>query len=166
MTWDTFTKVRFVPGTNPYGAKVVVLSPGGTILHKKADGTPDPIPYFPNGDDWSKNPAADVDFVYFCVYAEVRGLDAGQSVDARDWATVELDALRKLQLRPGHNGNLYQTGDWKDDPAREDIDTYRQLSAAWLIHWLAQNRQLSPIGDHWGRSSGDQRRHNGVCLLQ
>jgi hypothetical protein len=149
-TWDAMTKVNFTAGTTPYGPKTTILPPGGTILRKKADGTPDPVPYFPNGDDWSRDLTTDVNFVLLCTYAKVRGLDAGQSVPAATWASVELDALRALQTRPGHDGNIYQSGDWRNDPERNDIDAYRELSEAWIIHWLAQHDQISPISDHWG----------------
>jgi hypothetical protein len=147
VTWKAFTEVNFVPGTNPYDAKVKIMPPGGTILHQKADGTPDPVPYFPNGDDWFKNLAADVNFVLLCTYASVRKLDAGQSVKALDWAAVELDALRKLQRRAGHDGNIYQDDDCKANPAFEDVDGYRQLAEAWLIHWLSRHDRLAPIGE-------------------
>lgn len=150
VTWDAMTNVNFVAGTNPYGTKADIMPPGGTILRLKADGTPDPVIYFPNGDDWSRNPAADVNCVLLCTYARIRGLDAGQSVTAAQRAAAEINALRTLQTRAGHDGNLYQIGDWKGDPGGDDIDAYRELSEAWLIHWLDRNNQLSPIGDHWG----------------
>jgi hypothetical protein len=150
ITWNAMTEVNFPVGANPYGAVSNIRPPGGTILHKRADGTPDPAPYFPNGDDWSKNLKTDVNFVLLNVYTDVRGLDAGQSVEASTWAAVELKALRDLQTRPGHTGNLYENGDWTDDPAREDIDAYRKLSQAWMIHWLDQHDQISPVSGHWG----------------
>lgn len=150
VTWKAFTEVNFTPGTNPYGAKVQVLSPGGTILRRQDDGTPDPVPYFPNGDDWSKNLATDVNFVLLCTYADVRKLDAGRSVKALDWAVAELDVLRKLQLRAGHDGNIFRDDDCKADPAFEDVDAYRQLAEAYLIHWLNRHDCLCPISDHWG----------------
>ena len=55
FTWDAITKLKFTPGANPYGTGKNA-PPGGTIYHKKADGTADPMPYFPHGNDWSSNP--------------------------------------------------------------------------------------------------------------
>jgi hypothetical protein len=149
VTWDAMTNHNFVVGANPYGTKPN-QSPGGTIFHKKTDGTPDPVIYFPNGNDWSKNPDVNVNYVLYLVYGEVSGLDAGQSVDAMDWAAVEVDALRALQLRDDHDGNIYQSGDWSSAQDENEVDTYRELTESWLVHWLDQHGQISPISDHWG----------------
>ncbi|MBN2578522.1 MAG: PEP-CTERM sorting domain-containing protein [Pirellulales bacterium] len=150
VNWDAETKLNFVAGQDPYGTGHVNLSPGGTVFHKKPDGSLDPTPYYPNGDDWSSNPASDVNYVLHLMYGEVRGLDAGEEVDAMDWIDVEIDALRGLQLRSGHDGNIYQSGDWASAQDENEVDTYRELTEAWLVHWLDQNSQLSPISDHWG----------------
>ncbi|MBN1852376.1 MAG: hypothetical protein JW829_06615 [Pirellulales bacterium] len=156
VNWNATTELNFVVGANPYGTGLN-LPPGGTIFNKKPDGTLDPTPYFPNGDDWSSNPAADVNYVLHLVYGAVRNLDTGQEVDAMDWAQVEVDALRNLQLRSGHDGNIYENGDWASDRDGNEIDTYRELSESWLVHWLDQHNQLSPISNHWGELaiSGD-----------
>jgi hypothetical protein len=150
VNWDAETELNFVVGANPYGSKYVNQPPGGTVFHKKPDGSPDPVPYFPNGDDWSADPTTDVNYVLHLIYGEVRGLDAGEDVDAMEWAAVEVDALRTLQLRTGHDGNIYQSGDWASDQDGNEVDTYRELAESWMVHWLDQHDQISPISDHWG----------------
>jgi hypothetical protein len=149
LTWDAMTKLNFVAGADPYGTGKN-LPPGGTIYHRKADGSLDPTPYFPSGNDWSKNPSADVDYVLFDVYSGLMKYDAGQSLSAMDWANAQVDALRDLQNRPGHKGNLYQPGDWNDAGDELEIVTYQDLAEAWMVWWLNQHQRIPPIGDHWG----------------
>jgi hypothetical protein len=149
FTWDAITKLKFTPGANPYGTGKNV-PPGGTIYHKKTDGTADPMPYFPHGNDWSSNPQADVDYVLFDVYGSILGLDAGQSLSAMDWANAQVSALRTLQNRPGHDGNIYQEGDWS--AARDEIEivTYQDLAESWMVWWLNQHHRIAPTSDRWG----------------
>jgi hypothetical protein len=150
-TWSAMTKLNFVVGTNPYGANEAepMVAPGGTVFHKKPNGSLDPVLYFPNGNDWSINPAVDSNYLLYLSYAHVRKLDAGQSVAALDWAAVEIDALEVLQNRPGHTGNLYEPGDWNGSLNTTEADGYRELTESWLVHWLEQHNMISPIGD-WG----------------
>jgi hypothetical protein len=149
LTWDGMTKVNFAVGTNPYGTGTV-LSPGGTAYHAKTDGTADPLPYFPQGNDWAANPVADVDYVLYDVYSGMLGLDAGQSLSAMDFATAQVNALKGLQIRAGHNGNLYQSGDWTSAQDEIEVVTYQDLSEAWMVWWLDQHNMVSPTSDHWG----------------
>ncbi|MBN2218421.1 MAG: hypothetical protein JW719_13685 [Pirellulales bacterium] len=150
VNWDSMTQLNFVAGTDPYATGHPLLPPGGTVFHKNPDGSLDPAPYFPNGDDWSADPTTDVNYVLHLMYGELRGLDAGEEVDSMDWINCEIDALRDLQLRSGHDGNIYQDGDWASDRDGNEIDTYREISEAWMIYWLNQHNQVSPTADHWG----------------
>ncbi len=148
VTWNALTNLNFVEGENRYGARPN-LPPGGTVFHKKPDGTLDPTPYFPNSDDWSRNPAADVIYVHFLMYGHYRHLDAGQSISAMDWIKAEMTALEELQHRPGHHGNVFQEGDWRGHGETDEVDAYRELTSAWILYWLDQHHQLSPLSD-WG----------------
>jgi hypothetical protein len=152
FTWDAMTKIKFIAGKDPYGTGKNA-KPGGTIYHTKPDGLPDPMPYFPHGNDWSSNPAADVDYVLFDVYSGVLGLDAGQSIKAMDWAMARVRALRELQSRPGHDGNLFQKGDWSAAGEEIETGTQQDLAEAWMVWWLHQHHQIAPTGDHWGPAS-------------
>ena len=40
------------------------------------------------------------------------GFDAGKPFSAMGWAKARVQALLVLQNRAGHDGNIYQTGDW------------------------------------------------------
>jgi len=151
LTWDAMTKLAFVVGTNPYGTGEArpVLPPGGTVFHRRPDGRLDPTLYFPNGNNWSFNSAVDSNYVLFLIYGHVRGLDAGQSPSALDWAAAQIDALEELQNRTGHTGNLYAPGDWNGDLNTIEADAYRELAETWLVHWLHQHDKISPMGA-WG----------------
>ena len=46
-------------------------------------------------------------------------LDAGKPFDALGWARARIEALRALQSRPGHDGNIYQPGDWVAEVPRD-----------------------------------------------
>jgi hypothetical protein len=150
FTWDAITKVNFTPGANPYGTGRNA-PPGGTIYHKKADGTADPMPYFPHGNDWSSNPKADVDYVLFDVCSSILGLDAGQGLSAMDWANAQVNALHALQNRPGHVGNIFQKGDWSAAGDEIEIGTCQDLAEAWMVWWLHQHHRITPTSDHWGK---------------
>lgn len=149
FTWDAMTKVNFTPGENPYGTGKNA-PPGGTVYHKKADGTADSRPYFPHGNDWPSDPAADVDYVSFDVYSSILGLDAGQTPTAMDFASAQVNALRALQLRDGHDGSLFQAGDWSAAGDEIELGAQQDLAEAWLIWWLHQHHKIAPVSDHWG----------------
>jgi hypothetical protein len=150
VTWDAMTRLNFPVGEDRYGTGKKNRPPGGTLYQKKADGSPNPMPYFPNGNDWTGNLEADVDYVLFDVYAAVRGLDAGQEIRAIDWATARVDALRRLQSRPDHHGNFYQAGDWLAAQDIIEVGTFQDLAEAWVVWWLHQHHMISPVSDHWG----------------
>jgi hypothetical protein len=148
VTWDAITKLRFVPGEEPHGTGKNA-PPGGTVFHAKPDGTADPHPYFPHGDDWAAVPEADVDYVLFAVYGTILGLDAGQSLRGIDVATAQVNVLRALQTRPNHDGDLYQDGDWTSAQEVIEVVTYQDVAEAWLVWWLHQNGKIAPKGDNW-----------------
>ena len=86
----------------------------------------------------------------FDVYGSILGLDAGQSISAMDWANAQVNALRTLQNRPGHDGNIYQERDWS--VARDEIEivTYQDLAESWMVWWLNQHHRIAPTSDRWG----------------
>lgn len=164
VTWDAMTRLVFKTGEDKYGTGPN-RPPGGTIYHKKADGTLDATPYFPNGNSWVENPQADVDYVLFDLYASVRGLDAGQEVKAIDWAAARVAALAHLQARPGHHGNFYQPGDWESAQDIIEVVTLQELTEAWVVWWLHSNGKISPVADHWGPVAGTAIASDGTLTV-
>lgn len=76
--------------------------------------------------------------------------DEGRDFDTMGWARARVDAMIALQNRDGHDGNVYQPGDWVGKDRGADGYLYRSNTVAWLQWWLMQHDQISPIADHWG----------------
>ena len=147
LEYRTVTEVQFTPGPNPYGDGTI-LAPGGTIYYRLPDGTYTADIYYPQGTDWTTK-VTDMQ-LNTDLNAEHFGLDAGKSFDAMGWASARVSALRALQTRSGHDGNIYQSGDWKPAYRGQDEVIFQSNGEAWMQWWLMQNNAMSPIGDHWG----------------
>ena len=147
--YRALTEVQFSPGADTiYETGKPLLAPGGTICRRTADGGYDGNVYYPQGNDWT-NQVTDT-YLNVDLIAEWLGLDEGKNLDAMGWAEARVDAMIALQNRPGHNGNVYQPGDWFTSGHGADEDLYRSNAAAWLQWWLMQHGKMSPIADHWG----------------
>lgn len=147
--YHALTEIKFVPGPDiAYETEKSIRPPGGTIYKRTTAGGYDAKVYYPQGNDWT----AEVTDGYLNVdlVVEWLGLDAGKDFDAMGWAAARVDAFIALQNRPGHDGNVYQRGDWFTDGRGQDEDLYRSNAAAWLQWWLMRHGQISPIADHWG----------------
>jgi hypothetical protein len=147
--YRALTEVQFTPGDDTlYGSGKTILAPGGTIYKRTADGGYDATIYYPEGNDWT-NQVTD-SYLNLDLMAEWLEWDNGKNFDAMGWAQARVDAMIALQNRPGHDGNVYQPGDWFTSGRGADEDLYRSNASAWLQWWLIQHGQMSPIADHWG----------------
>lgn len=147
LEYRAVTEVQFTPGPNPYGDGTI-LAPGGTIYYRLPDGGYTADIYYPQGTDWTTK-VTDMQ-LNTDLNAEHFGLDAGKSFDAMGWANARVLALRALQTRPGHDGNIYQSGDWKPAYRGQDEVIFQSNGQAWMQWWLMQNNAMSPVGDDWG----------------
>ena len=150
VIYNYLTSLQFTPGASPYGSGNIV-SPGGTIYRTSVQSgnlVYDPNLYYPQGTDWSTLRYDDVSLMD--LYAEFQGLDIGKSYDAMGWVKARLNAIQSIQNRPGHTGNLYQTGDWVNDWRAKETFALQQLSEEWMLWWLMQHNMTSPLADHWG----------------
>jgi hypothetical protein len=147
LAYSALTELQYTPGTNPYGT-TTIQSPGGAMFRRTTGGGYTWQLYYPNGTDWT-NKVTD-GYINTDLFAEYLGLDAGKSFDAMGWAAVRATELRNLQMRPGHDGNIYQSGDWYTNIRDTDEVIFVSNSAAWLQWYLMQNNLMSPVSDHWG----------------
>jgi hypothetical protein len=150
LGYRALTELQFTPGPDiKYGTDRTIATPGGTIYYRTSDGGYPWTVYYPQGSDWSSKVIAC--YLPTDLNAEHLGLDAGKGFDAMGWAQARVQGLRELQNRPGHDGNLYEPGDWNVESYRaKDEDTYISNGEAWMQWWLMQNNLMSPVGDHWG----------------
>jgi len=147
--YHALTELQFTPGPDTlYGTGKDIYSPGGTIYKRTPGGGYTADIYYPQGNDWTY--CVTDSYLNIDLIAEWLGWDAGKSFDAMGWAQARVDAMLVLQNRPGHDGNIYQEGDWIGGDRGVDEDIYRSNATAWLHWWLMQNDQMSPIADHWG----------------
>jgi hypothetical protein len=147
LAYSALTELQYTPNTNPYGTSTI-QSPGGTMFRRTAGGGYTWELYYPNGTDWT-NKVTD-GYINTDLFAEYLGLDTGKNFDAMSWAGVRATELRNLQTRPGHDGNIYQPGDWYTNIRDTDEVIFLSNSAAWLQWYLMQNNLMSPVSDHWG----------------
>ncbi|MBN2215794.1 MAG: hypothetical protein JW719_00320 [Pirellulales bacterium] len=147
--YHALTELNFTPGPDTlYGTGRTILEPGGTIYKRTVGGGYSANVYYPHGNDWTYQVTDS--YLNIDLVAEWLGLDEGKSFDAMGWAQARVAAMIALQNRPGHDGNIYEDGDWIGGDRGVDEDIYRSNAAAWLHWWLMQNDQMSPITDHWG----------------
>jgi len=147
--YHALTELQFTPGPDTlYGTGKTIYSPGGTIYKRAAGGGYSAVIYYPQGNDWTYQVTDS--YLNIDLAAEWLGLDEGKNFDAMGWAQARVNAMIALQNRPGHDGNVYQEGDWVGGDRGVDEDLYRSNAAAWLHWWLMRHNNMSPIGDHWG----------------
>jgi hypothetical protein len=147
LAYSALTELQYAPGTNPYGTGAI-RSPGGTMFRRTAGGAYTWELYYPNGTDWT-NKVTD-GYINTDLFAEYLGLDTGKDFDAMGWAAVRALELRNLQTRAGHDGNIYQSGDWYTVIRDTDEVVFLSNSAAWMQWYLMQNGLMSSVSDHWG----------------
>lgn len=151
VAYQGLTEVQFTPGADTkYGTGRKIATPGGTIYRRATGGGYTADVYYPQGTDWTTK-VTDC-YLSTDLNAEHLGFDDGKGFDAMGWAQARVDALRALQTRPGHDGNIYQAGDWIPNWPIPFFDAviFQSSGQAWMQWWLMQNRLMSPIGDHWG----------------
>ncbi|MBN2022769.1 MAG: hypothetical protein JW809_08225 [Pirellulales bacterium] len=154
VVYQALTELEFTPGPDAlYGTGKTIYSPGGTIYKRTSSGGYTAVVYYPQGNDWTYQVTDS--YLNIDLVAEWLGLDQGKDFDAMGWAQARVDAMLVLQNRPGHDGNVYQEGDWIGGDRGVDEDLYRGNAAAWLHWWLMQHDQMSPIADRWGPLPGD-----------
>ena len=147
--YHALTELQFTSGTDSkYSTGKSILAPGGTIYQRTVDGGYTASIYYPQGNDWTYQVTDS--YLNTDLIAEWLGLDEGKNFDVMGWAQARVDAMIALQNRPGHNGNIYQAGDWLTSGRGADEDLYRSNAAAWLQWWLMDNGQMSPIAGQWG----------------
>jgi len=150
--YHALTELQFTSGPDAkYGTGNPILASGGTIYQRTADGEYVANVYYPQGNDWTYQVTDS--YLNTDLIAEWLGVDEGKDFDAMGWAQARVDAMIALQNRPGHNGNIYQAGDWLGSSRGADEDLYRSNAAAWLQWWLMENDQMSPIAGQWGAVS-------------
>jgi hypothetical protein len=144
------TEVSFTPGLDTtYGTGKNILSPGGTVFKRNADGSYNSTVYYPQGNDWNLYVVTDA-YLNTDLTAEWQGFDQGKSFDSMGWAQARVNEMIGLQNRPGQNGKIYTPADWGGNDHGTDEDFFHSNGVAWLQWWLMQNNQMSPIADHWG----------------
>jgi hypothetical protein len=70
------------------------------------------------------------------------------------WANARAQGLFALQNRAGHDGNLYERGDWTAQYRGTDEVIFESNARARLQWWLMQNHLMSPIGNDWSPVRG------------
>jgi hypothetical protein len=113
-----------------------------------ADGGYSADTYYPQGSDWTTKITDG--YLNMDLAAAQLGFDAGKSFSAMGWAKARAQSLLALQNRAGHDGNIYQTGDWTAKYRGTDELIFQSNAQAWMQWWLMQNHLMSPVGDHWG----------------
>ncbi len=77
------------------------------------------------------------------------GFDAGKSFSALGWAEARALSLLALRNRAGHDGNIYQAGDWSAKYQVTDEVIFQSNAQSWMQWGLMQSHLMSPVGDHW-----------------
>jgi hypothetical protein len=149
VVYHALTAYKFTPGQSPW-TKHQIQPPGGTIYRRRADGTYDPATYYPESADWTN---VAYDNMMLDLYAELRGLDAGKDFDCTGWVRARTAEIIKLQSRPGHDGNIYEKGDWLTDYRNTDAGSFQAVAEAWMMWWLMQHKMVSPV------VSAERQRH-------
>jgi hypothetical protein len=144
--YHALTEVRFTPGTAPYETGPM-QPPGGTIYVRKANGAYSADVYYPQGADWSTKITDG--YLNTDLAAKQLGFDVGKTFDAMGWAQARVAELLALQNRPGHNGNIYQAGDWTAKYRGTDEVIFQSNAEAWMQWWLMRNHLMSPVGGDW-----------------
>lgn len=150
VLYGALTELSFVPGANPYGTGTMD-PPGGTIYRRAGTGASavyEAEMYYPQGNDWTSKVSDG--YLNVDLAAEYLGLDAGKDFDAMGWAEARVEYFQDLQNRPGHDGNIYQSGDWYVEYRSTDAVIFHSLALAWMQWWLMEHGQVSPVSDHWG----------------
>jgi hypothetical protein len=153
LAYRALTEVRFTPGTDTkYGTRKAIAAPGGTIYYRTADGGYSADTYYPQGSDWTTKMTDG--YLNMDLAATQLGFDAGKPFSAMGWAKARAQSLLALQNRAGHDGNIYQAGDWTAKYRGTDEVIFQSNAQAWMQWWLMQNHLMSPVGDHWGPVRG------------
>jgi len=149
QAYRALTEVQFAPGTDTkYGTGKAFAAPGGTIYYRTADGGYSADTYYPQGSDWTTKITDG--YLNMDLAATQLGFDAGKPFSAIGWAKARAQSLLALQNRRGHDGNIYQPGDWTAKYRGTDEVIFQSNAQAWMQWWLMQNHLMSPVGDHWG----------------
>ena len=141
VVYDALTSYKFTAGPSPW-TKGQIQPPGGTIYRRRADGSYDPATYYPESADWTN---VSYDNIMLDLYAKLRGLDAGKSFDCLGWVRARMAEIIKLQNRPGHDGNIYEKGDWLTEYRNTDAVSFQAISEAWMLWWLMRHKLVSPV---------------------
>ena len=80
------------------------------------------------------------------------------------WAQARADELLVLQNRPGHDGNIYQSGDWITPIRDEDEDIFRSNRQAWMQWWMMQNNLYLADQRSLGSAAGAGAGH--ACIAR
>jgi hypothetical protein len=153
LAYRALTEVRFTPGTDTkYGTGMAIAAPGGTIYYRTTDGGYSGDIYYPQGSDWTTKVTDG--YLNMDLAATQLGFDAGKLFSGMAWAKVRAQSLLALQNRAGHDGNIYQPGDWTAKYRGTDEVIFQSNAQAWMQWWLTQNHMMSPVGDHWGPVRG------------
>ena len=149
LAYRALTEVGFTPGADTrYDTGKRIAAPGGTIYYRTADGAYSADIYYPQGSDWTTKITDG--YLNMDLAATQLGFDKGKPFSAMGWAKARGQWLLELQNRPGHDGNVYQPGDWTAKYRGTDELIFQSNAQAWMQWWLMQNQLMSPIGDHWG----------------
>ena len=161
-TYAALTQLQFTPGPDTkYDTGRSINSPGGTIYKRTSNGGFDWAVYYPESNDWTDQVTDS--YINTDLTAKWLELDKGKNFNSMGWAQAHVTQLGVLQNRPGHDGNIYQSGDWFNNYHGTDEVIYYSNAAAWLQWWLMSNQQMSPIGDHSGAPiPGDYNGDNQV----
>lgn len=146
VVYHALTAYKFTPGPSPW-TDHQIEPPGGTIYRRRADGTYDPATYYPESADWTN---VSYDNMMLDLYAKLRGLDAGKDFDCTGWVCARMAEIIKLQNRPGHDGNIYEKGDWLTDYRSTDATSFQAIAEAWMLWWLMQHKMVAPVACRWG----------------
>jgi len=141
VVYGALTSRKFIPGPSPWTSNQI-QQPGGTIYRRKVDGEYDPATYYPESADWT---SVSYDNMMLDLYAKLRGLDAGKNFDCLGWVRARMAEIIKLQNRPGHDGNIYEKGDWLTDYRNTDAVSFQAIAEAWMLWWLMQQNMVSPV---------------------
>jgi hypothetical protein len=149
LAYRALTEVQFTPGADTkYGTRKAIAAPGGTIYYRTSDGGYSADTYYPQDSDWTTKMTDG--YLNMDLAATQLGFDAGKPFSAMGWAKARAEALLALQNRAGHDGNIYQPGDWTAKYRGTDEVIFQSNAQAWMQWWLMQNHLMSPVGDHWG----------------
>jgi hypothetical protein len=146
IVYSALTTLSFTVGPSPYSSGSIA-APGGTIYNRTAGGGYTAEIYYPQGTDWTTKVTDS--FLNTDLYAEWLRLDEGETFDCMGWAQARVDALIAMQNRPGHNGNVYQAGDWLRDYHSTEAVIYQSEAEAWLMHLLMVQGLVSPVSSEW-----------------